>query len=503
MQGPPTQLLSWQSLHLTDTGTRGPAILVFFSALPCLTTLLVGVRIYTRCRITHGFGSDDILILMAHTIATAFTAAGIAGELTLQWGRHVWDVLPSSVVPGLKLTLAMQVLFDGATNLTKLSMLALFVRITLASGQHTARRMALCLSGIVLASAIVFLLVDVFQCRPVSAFWTLSATAQRQCIDQTKHLLAAGTINTAADLVIAVVFPFQYWFAVDKAQAMARANKVPGDVSGTKGDVTAVKQPDSPWFRGHRRSKNGSESSTSSSSTIPLFTGGPKTTITGGSPSRKRFNIRFRMPPPIVTSLFVGGLLVVAAGTARTVYTWQSMTSADGDVTWNTAPALVASAFELNIGIMVASFPALKPFFCRFLPDRYASARSRISRGQIRWQGYFEKNEKHEKHENIEDTPAASVFSLSSLKNLLHKARGSSTGDVEQRPPLDLNKPLPTLRRGQDDSMQGIEGLQIGIDSNRPGTYYSVYDFQADADGYIRVRKANPEIAALGPGAAL
>ncbi|CAK7215613.1 hypothetical protein SCUCBS95973_002534 [Sporothrix curviconia] len=264
MQNPPTPVLSWQTLHLTDTGTRGPAVLGLLSTLLGLTTLLVAVRIYTRWRITHGFGSDDVLILAAYTMATAFTAAGIAGELTLQWGRHVWDVLPGSVVPGLKLTLTIQVLFDGATNLTKLSMLALFVRITLASGQLMARRMALCLSGIVTASAIVFLLVDVFQCRPVSAFWTLSTTAQRQCINQTKHLLVAGTINTAADLVIAVVFPFQYWSAVDKAKAVSRSG---------------------------------------------------------------------------------------SGSTARTVFTFQSMTSTDGDVTWNTAPALMASALELNIGI--------------------------------------------------------------------------------------------------------------------------------------------------------
>ncbi|CAK7220394.1 hypothetical protein SBRCBS47491_004174 [Sporothrix bragantina] len=292
-------------------------------------------------------------------MSTAFTAAGIAGEQDLQWGRHVWDVPPSSIVPGLKLTLAMQVLFDGATNLTKLSMLALFVRITLASGQYRARRMALCLSGIVTASAIVFLLVDVFQCRPVSAYWTLSASAQRHCINQTTHLLAAGVINTVADLVIAVVFPFQYWSAVDKAKAVSK------EAPGSSGDdifhgrTVTAKQPDSPWRRGHHRDRTGSNSSTSpmlSMSSTPLFGSGPVTTVTtvttvtGCTLSRRRLS--FQAAPPIVTSLFLGGLLVVAAGTARTVFTFQSMTSTDGDVTWNTTPALMASALELNTAIV-------------------------------------------------------------------------------------------------------------------------------------------------------
>lgn len=233
----------------------------------------------------------------------------------------------------------MQVLFDGATNLTKLSMLALFIRITHASGQHAARRMAICLAGSVLASAVIFLLVDVFQCRPVSAYWSLST--QRQCINQTNHLLAAGTINTIADLVIAVVFPLQYWSAVDQAKAKAKSAS------------DAAKQPDTPWSRGHRRSKNRSESSTASSSgSAASLMSGTRVIITGPplKPKRKCFN--FCRPPPVVTSLFVGGMFVVAAGTARTVFTWQTMTSTNGDVTWDTAPALMASALELDIGIV-------------------------------------------------------------------------------------------------------------------------------------------------------
>lgn len=65
------------------------------------------------------------------------------------------------------------------------------------------------------------------------------------------------------------------------------------------------------------------------------------------------------------------------------------------------------------------------------------------------------------------------------------------------RPPLDLNKPLPTLRRGQEDD------TPTTIEQTRPGTYYSVYDFQADADGYIRVRKASSENPMPEPGSAI
>ena len=69
---------------------------------------------------------------------------------------------------------------------------------------------------------------------------------------------------------------------------------------------------------------------------------------------------------------------------------------------------------------------------------------------------------------------------------MLFRAHDSNNAEI-QRPPLDLNKPLPTLLRGQEEDTQTV------VEPNRPGTYYSVYDFQAGADGYIRVRKANSE----------
>lgn len=72
MQRAPVQLLSWPSLHLTDTETRGPAILGVFSTFLGLVTLTVGTRTYTRCRITHGFGSDDVLILLSYVSCHLF-----------------------------------------------------------------------------------------------------------------------------------------------------------------------------------------------------------------------------------------------------------------------------------------------------------------------------------------------------------------------------------------------------------------------------------------------
>jgi len=60
--------------------------------------------------------------------------------------------------------LANQILFDLATNLTKLSMLALIYRLTVA-GESRTRYLVLVVAVIVTAGLIVFVLVTVFQCR--------------------------------------------------------------------------------------------------------------------------------------------------------------------------------------------------------------------------------------------------------------------------------------------------------------------------------------------------
>lgn len=218
-------------------------------------------------------------------------------------------------------SLAMQILFDAATNLTKLSMLALSIRVTHASGQHTARLVAVCLSAIVTASVVVFLLVDVLQCRPLSAYWTFSAEPQH-CINQAEHLLAAGSINTVTDFVIAVVFPIPFWLAVAKAATT----------------TTVVKQPIFTRPRNEIR-KSGSISGSGASSHR-------LSASQSQGPQSRRFS------PHIVVSLLAGGLCVVGAGAARTFFTWRATTSPDDDVVWNSAPALLTSALELNINIV-------------------------------------------------------------------------------------------------------------------------------------------------------
>ncbi|OGM50191.1 integral membrane protein [Aspergillus bombycis] len=90
-----------------------------------------------------------------------------------------------------------------------------------------------------------------------------------------------------------------------------------------------------------------------------------------------------------VMSIFSLGIVVNVAGTVRTVYVYKSMI-ASYDMTWFGWPVFLAASIEINLGLICASAPALRPLVAFFLPrllqstQRYASGYGQ-SRPQKLW----------------------------------------------------------------------------------------------------------------------
>lgn len=106
-------------------------------------------------------------------------------------------------------------------------MLSLIYRVV-SVDKSRYRYAVILLAAIVAADSLIFFFIATFQCRyvankipksrtttnaddacsPPQAYWTLSVTPQA-CINETKHLLAAGCINTTTDFLIVLV-PIPY-----------------------------------------------------------------------------------------------------------------------------------------------------------------------------------------------------------------------------------------------------------------------------------------------------
>ncbi|KAE8354306.1 hypothetical protein BDV28DRAFT_87856 [Aspergillus coremiiformis] len=68
-----------------------------------------------------------------------------------------------------------------------------------------------------------------------------------------------------------------------------------------------------------------------------------------------------------VMSIFGLGIVVNIAGIARTVYAYKSLIGSD-DTTWWGWLGLLSSSVEINLGLICASAPALRPLITHFLP---------------------------------------------------------------------------------------------------------------------------------------
>ncbi|KAI1844564.1 hypothetical protein JX265_001549 [Neoarthrinium moseri] len=204
MRIPPLSVLAtWPRPNYNHPETRGPAGKVLAVALTTLVTLILAIRIYTRRAISKSFGLDDILIVAAYIPALTFAICGIFAEVSFGWDRHIWDVRYELLSPGLKMSVASFCLFDLASNLTKLSTLAMLYRLI----RPTKSRMKIVVIAaciLVTCSSLVFVFVVIFQCSPVWDYWTLS-TGPQNCIDEAAHLLSAGIINTVTDFIVVLL----------------------------------------------------------------------------------------------------------------------------------------------------------------------------------------------------------------------------------------------------------------------------------------------------------
>ncbi|KAF2738484.1 hypothetical protein EJ04DRAFT_549959 [Polyplosphaeria fusca] len=89
---------------------------------------------------------------------------------------------------------------------------------------------------------------------------------------------------------------------------------------------------------------------------------------------------RLQLPPRqriAVIILFSLGFIVTIAGAVRTYYIYQSLI-AHYDVTWYAFPLWIAAAVEIDLGVICASAPVLRPLLSK-IPPRISSVSSKIT----------------------------------------------------------------------------------------------------------------------------
>ena len=225
-------------------------------------------------------------------------------------GLHSVDIHPGSEVSLRKAEYAFSVLYNPALMLTKTSILTFF--LTLAQDNPLFRWCSYLVLAVVNVAGLALTFLSIFQCRPVSAGFIYPTPQNADCIDIVTLYLSSAPVNIITDLAI-------------------------------------------------------------------LFL--PMPTLTGMRLPRKQKIIL------VVTFSF--GVFVTVVDIVRIAYLENAAVSRleavgkdhgnarvveEKDFPWYASLSFMWSAVEVNLGIVCACVPSLKPLFLRFLPGFIRSA---------------------------------------------------------------------------------------------------------------------------------
>ncbi|KAL8689065.1 MAG: hypothetical protein Q9218_005173 [Villophora microphyllina] len=282
---------SWPKPNYVNPVTRGPALTVVNIIFIILVVLVVGLRYYTRIRITRSFGLDDWVIGASLIPTFALTVVVLVADNHYGWNRHSWDLHAHNGPHGYKLCLSAQILFFWAASLNKISLLCFYKRLT-TGGIYKLWYKWCIVGGIAfqVLMLIAFFISAVLACQPLSAFWEPLAAYPHHCIDEGNYMLSFGIITIFLDFAI-LLLP------------------------------------------------------------IPL--------VMGLQLSRKQ-----RIA---VLTLFGLGFIVCIAGIVQVYYIDKALRKSY-DETWDGWPLWVASAVEVDLGILCVSIPAIRPFLAIYVP---------------------------------------------------------------------------------------------------------------------------------------
>ncbi|KAF7923072.1 uncharacterized protein EAE98_007777 [Botrytis deweyae] len=185
---------------------EGPLLKAVSIAFIALTVCTVAIRFFSRWYTKIPLGLDELFILIAavQLLSIVYTAVIIVEVNNNFYGQHVHKSDPEHLEAYLKGLYALALLYPIALSTSKLSLLALYWRVFAVTGGKVPIIFASAING---AWGVAALVVGIFSCRPVEAFWNTTITAK--CIDYPVFFTSNEAFTIAFDIV---VLSIPVWF---------------------------------------------------------------------------------------------------------------------------------------------------------------------------------------------------------------------------------------------------------------------------------------------------
>ncbi|KAJ5241826.1 uncharacterized protein N7469_000153 [Penicillium citrinum] len=169
--------------------------------IPCivflvLTPAFVAIRVWSRVNSKSGLGWDDWTILLS-TVFAIIVMAFMLASCTYGFGQHIANLTKENKAKTLKLFFISQAFYKLTMNMTKMSILMLYLRIFI---QRWFRIICYILLCIIASYMIAAFFASIFQCIPVARAW--NKTIPGSCIDITANWYANAGFSIATDIII-------------------------------------------------------------------------------------------------------------------------------------------------------------------------------------------------------------------------------------------------------------------------------------------------------------
>ncbi|KAK2605594.1 hypothetical protein N8I77_008420 [Diaporthe amygdali] len=170
--------------------------------IPCvvffvITPFIIAARFWSRRNSTSSIGWDDWCCLLSW-IFCQLVSGLMLGSCAYGFGQHIYNLSPENRLMALKLFYIAQIFYKLTMNLTKISILLLYMRIFEVFAWF--RWVGRTLIGIVTAYMIAAFFAAVFQCTPVQRAWDKSVPGT--CISIEKNWYANAGFSIATDAII-------------------------------------------------------------------------------------------------------------------------------------------------------------------------------------------------------------------------------------------------------------------------------------------------------------
>ncbi|KAK1753389.1 putative PTH11-type G-protein coupled receptor protein [Echria macrotheca] len=176
------------------------ACIAFFVVSP----IFVALRIWGRVKVRSwsGLSWDDATLFVAW-IFSVILGALVMGAAASGLGRHISDLELGDVSTTIKLTYVADIFYKLSLNMTKISILLLYVRRFVAPWFTASCRVML---GLMAAFLVATTITTIVQCTPVNALW--DPTVAGTCIDGKAFWYFNGGFTILTDVIL-LALPFQ------------------------------------------------------------------------------------------------------------------------------------------------------------------------------------------------------------------------------------------------------------------------------------------------------